>query len=492
MPIPRRPRLSAILALAVCGFVLFGDPPQLADSASPPLMATASVSPGAAFDGFGASGAWWARDTGRLPDATRARIADLLFSRSGLRLSMYRYNIGGGGQIASQSRFAPGYLRSDGTYNWSADAYGRDMLQRAASLGVPQLVAFANAAPPAFTTNGRGCAGSLRPDRVAQYASYLAHVVAHLSANGTPFDLVSPMNEPDSSFSTCTQEGMIVPVSLRASLVNAVQAALSRRGSSAGVLADESGTAGRLLSETTGWLSGVGGTAHPDALAYHAYDDPDDARLQSIQGLAADVGRPAYMSEVCCMVRGQFRRGFHPRMRGALWMAHAIWRNLALGGATSFSWWVALSPELGCDARSSSCGLTANSLGWDDGLVYYDRDYRKDGNTRLVLTKRYWTYAQFARWIRPGMRAHAVTGDTGGARLLVYTRDTRTVVVAIAPRGRVTRISLGLPWLSSATASVTQTSGSLSDASLAPVPVTGGVLAANLPGGSVTTFVIPA
>ena len=344
------------------------------------------------------------------------RIARLLFAPSGLHLSQYRYNIGGGGAIATAARFAPGYLRRSGAYDWAADPAGRDMLRRAAALGVGHLVAFANAAPPAFTTNGRGCGGSLRSDRVAQYAAYLARVVSHLSANGTPIALVSPMNEPDSSFSSCNQEGMTVPVSLRARLIQAVQAALARRGSAAGVLADESGGAGALLHEAPGWLAGAGGSAQPAALAYHAYDDPDAGRLDAVRTLAGAAARPAYMSEVCCMVDGHFRRGFHPQMRGALWVARAIWRNLALGGASSFSWWVALSPELGCDARQASCGRVANRSGWDDGLIYYDRDYRADGSTRLVLTKRYWAYAQFSRWVRPGMRPHEVTGDTGGAQ----------------------------------------------------------------------------
>jgi len=485
MPALRRPP-TPLLVLVACAWLLLVDPPSVADSAGTAPGASASPAGGAPFEGFGVSGAWWARDTGRLPTVTRDRIAGLLFSPSGLRLSMYRYNIGGGGWVAQRARFAPGFLRSDGSYNWSADAAGRDMLARAAAMGVPRLVAFANAAPPEFTSNGLGCAGTLRADRVAEYASYLSRVVVHFAAAGARFDLVSPMNEPDSAFSSCTQEGMAVPVALRGPLIDALQAALARRGSSAGVLADESGTAGGLLSESPGWVD-----ARPRVLAYHAYDNPSLQRLQQVAALSGNVGRPAYMSEVCCLVDGHFRQGFHPRMLGALWMAHAIWRNLAVGGASSFSWWVALSPELGCDARLSSCGTRSNGLGWDDGLVYYDRDYRSDGNRRLVLTKRHWAYAQFTRWIRPGMAPHAVTGDTGGARVLVYTGRGRTVVVAIAPRHLVTSLSLGLPWLGSATASVTQTSRLLSDAPLQPLPVDAGTLSAQLPAGSVTTFVIP-
>ena len=360
----RCPPRTALLAIAALLAMLLIDPPAIADSEGAATgMAAASPVGGAPFEGFGVSGAWWARDTGRLPDRVRARIARLLFAPSGLHLSQYRYNIGGGGAIATAARYAPGYLRRSGAYDWAADPAGRDMLRRAASLGVRHLVAFANAAPPAFTTNGRGCAGSLRLDRVARYASYLARVVSHLSANGTSIALVSPMNEPDSSFSSCSQEGMTVPVSLRARLIQAVQAALVRRGSAAGVLADESGGAGALLHEAPGWLAGAGGSAQPAALAYHAYDDPDAGRLGAVRTLAGAAGRPAYMSEVCCMVDGRFRRGFHPQMRGALWVARAIWRNLALGGASSFSWWVALSPELGCDARQANCGRVANRSG---------------------------------------------------------------------------------------------------------------------------------
>ena len=310
MMLPRRfPPRTALLAIVALLAMLLADPPAIADSEGA-ATGTAAASPtgGAPFEGFGVSGAWWARDTGRLPDRVRARIARLLFAPSGLHLSQYRYNIGGGGAIATAARYAPGYLRRSGAYDWAADPAGRDMLRRAASLGVRHVVAFANAAPPAFTTNGRGCGGSLRSDRVAQYASYLARVVSHLSANGTPIALVSPMNEPDSSFSSCSQEGMIVPVSLRARLIAAVQAALVRRGSAAGVLADESGGAGALLHEAPGWLAGAGGSAQPAALAYHAYDDPDAGRLDAVRTLAGSAARPAYMSEVCCLVGGRFRR----------------------------------------------------------------------------------------------------------------------------------------------------------------------------------------
>ena len=402
---------------------------------------------------------------------------------------MYRYNIGGGGQILNPARFTPGYLLADGAYNWLADPDGRDMLARAARYGVPRLVAFANAAPPEFTTNGKGCGGELRADRVSQYAVYLARVVAHLSANGTPLELVSPMNEPDSSFSSCQQEGMQVPVSLRAPLVAAVQKGLAALGSSAGVTADESNGTGILLSEAPVWLGKL--ASPPAAIVYHAYNSPDAAQLQAVRALGAGASRPVFMSEVCCLFNDRYSIGFHPGMESGIWLARIIWSNLTEAGASSFSWWVALSPELGCDARTPTCGTLVNNQGWDDGLIYYDRDYRSDRNLRLLLTKRYWVYAQFSRWITPGMRLHAITGSTSGAEVLVFEGNGRTVVVAISPSGAsaTTRFSLELPWLASAKASVYRTSPTQNAAPLAGVSASAGVLALALPVQSVTTYV---
>jgi hypothetical protein len=65
------------------------------------------------------------------------------------------------------------------------------------------------------------------------------------------------------------------------------------------------------------------------------------------------------------------------------------------------------------------------------------------------------------------------------------------VVLAVAPRKRPARFSLQLPWIGSATAAVSQTSTDRNDAPLRSVGVNAGVLGADLPKGSVTTFVLP-
>jgi hypothetical protein len=50
------------------------------------------------MSGIGASGAWWPIDLASYTDTVKSQAADLLFNASsGMGLTSYRYNIGGGG-----------------------------------------------------------------------------------------------------------------------------------------------------------------------------------------------------------------------------------------------------------------------------------------------------------------------------------------------------------------------------------------------------------
>ena len=167
--------------------------------------------PAQTITGFGASGAWWPNDADRFSAANRARIARLLFDRrAGLGLSIYRYNIGGGGVGVQPGARAPrSFLTAPGSYNWGADPGGTAFLRQAHRYGVRRLIGFANSAPPFFTTNGADCGGSLRPASVARVCGVPGAVAAHLrTAYAVRLTAVSPMNEPTNSFGDCAQEGM--------------------------------------------------------------------------------------------------------------------------------------------------------------------------------------------------------------------------------------------------------------------------------------------
>ena len=62
---------------------------------------TAAQSLGSAMqtmNGIGASGAWWPIDLYNYPESVMEQAADMLFNAtSGIGLTSYRYNVGGGG-----------------------------------------------------------------------------------------------------------------------------------------------------------------------------------------------------------------------------------------------------------------------------------------------------------------------------------------------------------------------------------------------------------
>ena len=120
------------------------------------------------FEGFGASGAWWAQAVGGWTNtdpasgmAVRDRISQLLFSREqGIGLRTYRYNIGGGsvsgkGDFPNPLRRTEMFETSPGRYDFSRDAAAVYMMRRAVHDGAGEVVLFVNSPIERLTGNGK-------------------------------------------------------------------------------------------------------------------------------------------------------------------------------------------------------------------------------------------------------------------------------------------------------------------------------------------------
>jgi O-glycosyl hydrolase len=451
----------------------------------PTYRAVVDAKAGQTIDGFGASGAWWPTDVYHFGPAAQRQLGGLLFSRSGLALSQYRYNIGGGGVgVKDPYKAPPSFINAAGKYNWDADPAGLDFLKLAAAYHVPQLIGFVNSAPPQFTTDHLSCHGRLAPDEIAAFAAYLTAVVSHLQqADHIALSDLSPMNEPDTTQPTCRQEGMAVPVSERAALVTTLAADLATTAAHPGVIADESSLVSQLLDESPGWLADAGSAAA--VVAHHGYDYPSAAEL----GKVASIPSRHWNTEICCFNGKGFGWQYDPTMTNGLWLADTIWSDLSLAGDSAFDWWVAASPNLGCDPMQvSGCQNQVNLAGRNDGLVYFDPYWSLDGNQTFYLTKRYWVMAAFSRYVRPGAVLHSVSGLPAGLRAVAFQRGSNWVVEVINDRPvKDADIHLRLPGSSdkAITALVTD-----ADRNLAPLPL-GGTTAEPLvtaPPASVTTI----
>jgi hypothetical protein len=145
--------------------------PQVVSGANLPVVSVSPVER-QTLAGFGASGAWWPIDLARFPESVRREVGQMLFSPTGIELSGYRYNIGGGGTGVTTPDRAP--------KRYPADTAGLFFLGLASDARVPVLTGFVNSAPPAFTTNGKACGGQLKPGMESAYADDLAGVVASI------------------------------------------------------------------------------------------------------------------------------------------------------------------------------------------------------------------------------------------------------------------------------------------------------------------------
>lgn len=425
--------------------------------------AVVSSTGGQAIAGFGASGTWWPADLAHFPQQAQNKLANLLFTSSGIQLSQYRFMVGSGGlgvttptagesELGAKMRSSQTFLVRPGVYDWQREPDQVSFLVKAATDHVPGLTAIAYSAPAVWTSNGKTCGGTLPAANVAAYARYLAHVVAHLrNVNHIPIDSVSPMNEPADSQATCTQSGMAVPVARRGALVRDLGTDLAAQVPGAQVSADETSTVANFIATTPQWLSEPGTAAALGVLTTHAYDFPSDAVLSHGAAVAAAYGKPDWMTEICCYntTTGAYGAQYDPTITSGLWLANGIGDDIQYLHASAFDWWLAASPALGCDpADDPTCATTVNSTGYNDGLLYYDPNYTTDHDYNLYPTKRFYVMGNYSRFIRPGDVYHQVTGAPANLRMLAFKspRGWTVIVVNNSPAGSpATTLHLSFP-----------------------------------------------
>ncbi|WP_432192567.1 glycoside hydrolase [Streptomyces sp. bgisy027] len=484
-PHPRRSvLLTAAAALAVTGPLISAPP---AGAAAAPA---AEVSPHAAqaIDNIGASGAWWVNDLKNFDPKVQARVARLLFAPDGLDLSAYRYNIGGGGTGVTYAPRAPEDFRdADGTYDWSKDKAGRTFLYAAAKYGVEDLIGFVNSAPAEWKTNGKSCGGHLKAENEQDFAKYVADVTGHFAQQGVRLDYISPFNEPTNSFDSCGQEGMLVDVPQRDDIVRALGAEQRARGQRTGIIADESTSTVKFNDEVPRWINEPGTAQYIDKLAHHTYDNPSDANRAKVYETSKSVGRTSWSTEICCFGKGGtgWAQEYDPTIDGGLNLSRIIYKDFATAHDSAFHWWVALSEMIGSDP------LARNDQGWNDGLIYYDPDYARNGNQTLYFTKRYYALGQYSKFVKPGSVMHNVTGLPDGVEASAYDRNGKWVVVVNNHNTTGTDLDLHFNSRSPLRATkAVRTSADENWANVARPPVKGGTVSAALPARSITTYVL--
>ena len=443
------------------------------------------------FDGWGTSLAWWAELAGGWPQPVRDALTKALFApaspNDGLGLNIVRFNLGAGTPPAG----CPSLRAGGAVPEYNNDTAQKGVLHDAlAAIGSSARVElFANSPPASLlspgscTSGGPGGASTLPAGNDAAYATYLAQAVSDFRSEGTPVSSIEAFNEPNSGFwnSSGSQEGMNADPSQVAAVIDAL---CNQVGSDVSISAPD----GNTPDKTTQMLKTIDDTSRSciRQVNTHSYASADQrpALADEVAALEADSGaaRPLWMSEYG-VGNGAHCNG---NPDSAVALAQHIGADVNELHPVAWVYWQAVEDANG----------TGN---W--GLIQLPYDAPSNGVSAptgpACFSREYYAYAQYTRFIPSGSSVYELApGQAVGSDFAVVaaTRpDGAAVVVATNSAQQSRNLTVSLPTrYAGSTGTGYQTGGDSHDVSpVASVPVsTSGSLSAELPAGSVTTYVI--
>lgn len=468
---------------------------------------------GGVFEGWGTSLCWWANRVGYSETLTQLAAEAVCGRENGLGLNILRYNIGGGDDPAHQhitrtDSMMPGYWKNpqyqeethaySWEYDWSQDENQRRVLEKCLEVyGDGMLVeAFSNS-PPYFMTvsgcsSGAENAGqdNLKADAYDAFAQYLSDVAEHFASEwGVRFQSISPMNEPYTNYwgaYSPKQEGCHFDAGASQSrILTALSARLKEKGLGDILIAgtDETSIDTQLRSIKFLSAEALDAISRVDT---HTYGG---SQRKALRALALQEGKNLWMSEVD---GGETLGKNAGEMGAALWLARRIADDL--NGLTPSAWilWQVIDSHIcraGYLGRRDTGMVNINGGYWGTAVMDHDKQ-------ELVLTKKYYAFGQFTRYIRPGCRLIEMEGPAVAA---LDENEHRLIAVVINEEESPRNLTLDLSAFSGAfpdgcAVKAVRTSGSMKNGEnwqeLPASAVQNGCVTASLRAYSITTFII--
>lgn len=387
------------------------------------------------FEGVGASGAWWAQEVGgwehidkesNMP--VRDRISQLLYSKTrGIGLRTYRYNLGGGskesgkGKFSEKLRRAEGFETTEGEYDFSKDRNAVYMLRQAVKDGADEVIFFVNSPIERLTENGLAHCSKAFHDNLPKknykaFAKYVLDVTEHFFSEGLPIKSISPVNEPLWKW-TGGQEGCHYKPGSCAEVLRVFADEMAERRALDGVLLSglENGDIRWFNKSYTRSLMKYESVRNRiDGISLHSYFlNPVNLPLLKrtdylkryrkwLDGNYPDI--PVIMSEWTHMQGGR-----DSGIDSALVTAKTIYEDISILNVVSWQHWIAVSEVDYCD-----------------GLIYINLNDRS-----FEITKRYYATGNFSKYIPYGATRVDISCDDKDLKLLAFTKDSKTIVIAI-------------------------------------------------------------
>ncbi|MDR3185350.1 MAG: hypothetical protein LBU04_00850 [Christensenellaceae bacterium] len=419
--------------------------------------------------GFGTSSAWTFQDVGKEEESIKSKVVDMLYSKEGLGLNIFRYNIGAGSidskfddefpyneESFVQSRRTESFFIKENfinydsfsemeNYDFSRDASMREMFFRCIEAGeIERIVFFANS--PHFlmtesgkTTGERALQNNLKEEAYEAFSQYLLIITDKLSQmylsdlDNTPEILISPVNEPqwDWGGDNASQEGChFDPVELgkfyEVFFKNLKEFNLKNGTSYEGdifecgnyLLVNPKAKVAKYLKE----FAKYDYFKEIDTISIHSYGAGTNtlARNSFLNLVNKYDIENISMSEFCEMKQGRDNSMTH-----AIHTAKVIMRDINNLNVTDWSWWLGVS-----------------NFDYNDGLIYLDSESNSNTKTLSVL-KRYYAFKQFSQYLSNGdVRVKIISGGItafSGVEYCAYRKEDGSIVLILINNSNANR-----------------------------------------------------
>ncbi len=421
-------------------------------------VATLTINPDNTYqsiDNFGASDAWSIQFVGNWPDPKKNEIADLLFSKEkdeagnpkGIGLSLWRFNIGAGSaeqgdnsDINDEWRRAESFLQADGSYNWEKQQGQVWFAQAAKERGVENLLVFSNSPPVHMTRNGKAYANNdisnLTEENYTKFADFLTQTIIGLQEKGLDIDYISPVNEPQWDWSDAGQEGTPFRNNEISGITKALDKKINDQNLSVKIDIPEAAQINYLYEERDkperseqikaffdensanylGNLDNVSKTVSGHSyFTTYPYSEAKKSREDLNNEMESYPELKYWMSEYCILEDNEEIKGNGRdlSMDPAMYVANIIHLDLTEAQASSWQWWLGVSP-----------------YDYKDGLVYIDKQ-KNDGN--FYESKLLWALGNYSHFIRPGFNRIETKINTEDPQLLhsAYANPENDKIVVV-------------------------------------------------------------
>ncbi|MBR5371774.1 MAG: discoidin domain-containing protein [Oscillospiraceae bacterium] len=450
------------------------------------------------FEGWGTSLCWWANRVG-YSDSLAQQAADTFYGDDGLRLNICRFNIGGGDDpthdhITRTDSNMPGYtVYNNGkvSYDWTADANQRNVLQRCVkAAGDDAIVEMFSNSPPYWmcksgcsTGNTNPGANNLKDDCYDDFAEYLAEVCKHYQDEwGIKVQSVEPVNEPYTNFwgaNSPKQEGCHFDIgNSESTIIMELKKSMEKRSMGDVILCGTDETSIDTQIDAYNALSAEAKAAI-SRIDTHTYGGSKRGQLKD---LAISAGKNLWMSEV----DGKGEAGQNAgAMAPGLWLSERITADCNGMNASAWILWQVIDSHVcaaGYNGKKDGGMLNMNAGFWGTAVADHDKD-------TIVLSKKYYCFGQYSRYIRPGMTMLNSSGSTMAA---FDKENGQVVLVAYNTSASASALSFDLSQFETvgASAQTIRTSNTENWADVGKTALTGSLLNVSLAPNSVTTFII--